>query len=159
MDYYQNNIIADDIDDGRPVYSTPYTVDLFEMGDTAQIDIYVNAVRSLPKSMSVIMTDQATARTINESIAPMFSLSPDKAKELTRIVRGVLMSTIYVGDLIVEIQQRIGVDEQTSQRIANELVAQVFKSAMDDIKSTQVARFSDRIGKPKNNNVLNLKQR
>lgn len=105
------------------------------------------------------MMDEKTGIVLNKTIGDEFGLSEDQCKELTRIVRDVLLSKLYVGDLVGEIAKRLGVAPDVAQKIANELVAKVFKSAMDDIKALQVANFGDRIGKPSGNNVLNLKAR
>lgn len=131
-----------------PVYSTPYTVDLFDMTDAAQIKEYTSAVRSLPKAMALIMRDQSTARAINEKIAPQFNLTPDQAKELTRVVRDVLISSLFVGDLVVELSNRLQIDEERGRQIANAVVAQILYPAMEDIKSVQMTYFPDRINQP-----------
>src|SRR5437870_4209139 len=129
-----------------PIYSSPYTVDLFDVTDEQQLKTYVDAVRNLPKPMRQIMMDQSTSRTINEKLAVQFNLSDEQTNELTRIVRDVLISTLFVGDLVVELSKRLGVDQERAPLIANALIAQIFKPAMEDIKSMQVAYFPDRIG-------------
>ena len=149
----------DFVDDGLPVYSTPFSIDLFNMQGAENIGTYFQAIRSLPTAMYRIMMDHTTGIVINKTIGDVYSLSAEQCKELTRIVRDVLLSKIYVGDLVDVIAKQLVVDADVSQKIANELVAKLFKSAMDDIKALQVAHFSDRIGKPTGDNVLNLKKK
>ena len=144
------------------IYSTPYTVDLFGLKELHQITSYMERAKALPKSMVYVLMDQSTARVINEQIGPQFKLSPDQIKDLTRIVRDVLLSSLYVGNLVQEIGKRLGVDEPTAKQIATALVEQVFKSAMDDIKALQVATFKDRIQQKtpqQEGNVINLRDR
>ena len=150
------------IPDAETAYHTPYTVDLWNMTELEQIGAYMDRVENLPKSMLHVMTDQSTARVINEQIGPQFKLSPDQIKDLTRIVRDVLLSSLYVGNLVQEIGKRLGVNEAIAKQIATALVEQVFKSAMDDIKALQVATFKDRIQQKtpqQEGNVINLRDR
>ncbi len=149
-------------------YPTPYTVDLFELeGDN--LGTYMEIIKLLPKPLSRIATDQTTGKILYEEFAPKFQLSREQTDTLTSIVRDVLISAIYVGDLIQEISARLEVPMNTAEQIANALIAKVFTSAMDDIKALQVRRFKDRIGqKPTtpppappvlDDNVINLRNK
>lgn len=148
-------------DDGKPLYPTPYSVDLFELTGAA-LKNYMDQVLLLPKSLVFVIKNHSIGRMINEQIAPQFHLTEDQIKELTRVVRDVLLSMLYAGDLVPQLSARLRVDEPTAQQIANVLVAQVFKPAMDDIKAMQLNTFPDRIGQKspeQEGNVINLRDR
>src|SRR3989344_7691568 len=97
---------------GEIFYSTPYSINLTPLRGMA-LKAYMKQVRQLPRPIFQTMTDQTTARYLNETLAPKFKLDQDQTKELTRIVRDVLLSSIYIGDLAQEIGTRMHVDART----------------------------------------------
>lgn len=134
----------DALDAGGNFYSTPYSIGLLSVRGTA-LKSYVSHVKQLPQKIFQLTTDQSTARYLNENLAPRFRLDGEQAKELTRIVRDVLISRMYIGDLATEIQARMRVEAGMAREIGNVLVGELFKPVMADIKALQLAHFADRI--------------
>ncbi len=147
----------------EPVYRTPYTVDLFDMSDKTKLKSYVNTVASLPKPLHAIILDQKTARYLNENLGAKMKLSETQRLELTRIVRDILISAVYIGDLATDIQSRLKIDEVSARNVANALITELLQPVMADIKALQLAKFKDRISgqamptSSTTNNVLNLR--
>lgn len=149
------------------IYPSPYTIDIYRLSELGDIKVYMDGVRVLPKPLYFLMTDQSTAKYLNENLAQRYRLTPEQIKDLTRIVRDVLLSTIYIGDLATEIQTRVRVEAGMAREIGNALVGELFKPVMADIKALQLAHFADRISggpaakpapRPDENNLLNLRR-
>ena len=132
------------MNDNEVVYRTPYTVDLMPL-QGEELGTYMAQVSTLPQLLIRLISDQSTARYLNENIAVKFGLSQPQAQELTRVVRDVLLSAIYIVDLAQNIQTRLGIQEGVSRDIANTLATELFGPVMNDIKALQMAHFGDRI--------------
>lgn len=142
----QQNDSFEPLVDG-PVYKSPFTVDT-EAFNPDELQLFMERVHDLPLALRQLMFDPGVARTINEKLAQQFNLDAAQTIELTRIVRDVLISTLFVGDLVVELSRRLNVDEARGQQITNALIGNIFEPVMEDIRSLQVRYFADRMGEP-----------
>lgn len=101
--------------------------------------------KNLSDNIKNIVFDFSTAEFIQDSLAPTFNLSAEQGKEITRIIRDVLLCYVFIIDMNKEIQNRLNVNPDTANQMASLIISKLFISAIDDIKKEQAAAFPDRI--------------
>ena len=88
-----------------------------------------------------------------------YDLTDDQAKEVSRIVRDILLGDLYLGDMIAQVKEKLGIDEEKARAISNALGEELFTPVLDEIKKLQLKNFSDRIGPVQQGNMINLKKK
>jgi hypothetical protein len=145
-------------------YPTPY--DIFPKQDFSSIEGYVSYVSSLPKPIRSILIQFETAEFIGDKLAPQFSLRDEQVINLTKIIRDVLIATLFIGDLTQAISQEVQVDSVTAKKISDMLIGELFTPAIQDIKELQKKYFSDRLSggagqsapsQPQSSQTINLR--
>lgn len=142
----------------------PYEIDLERaLGSPLIWQDYEDRVSSCPESVRTILCGADTASFLL-AIGSEFNLTDNQSQELTRIVRDILISKLYIGDMPVVIQRNLSLDQASSKKIAEKIIKELFVPAIEDIKKMQVEKFPDRIGKSNQppqttDNVLNLRKK
>jgi hypothetical protein len=126
-------------------YATPYNVGIKNLTQS-QLSAYISRSQELPPAIKDILADFSSAEFVEEKVGPKFSLTPEQKKGFTEIVRDILIGDMYMGDMIQEIHERIGLDQSLARNLANDTVNQLFAPALDDIKKIQSERFGNRVG-------------
>lgn len=122
-------------------YRTPYNIDIDALG-AGDFDSYLRSISGLPRILNNILFDFSTAEFIEENLGPNFQLSPDQKKEVIRIIRDLILSKFYLGDLINRFQEKLGMDQQKSRDMINYIFSGLFpKEALEELKKIQVAKF------------------
>lgn len=142
MAFNNNTKEYESISDGE--YATPYNVDLYDLNE-AERNIYIDKTLSIPLSMQNILTDFSTAEFIEETLGARFDLSPGQKKSIARIIRDILLGSVYLGSIIELIEQGSSFSKEEAKEIADMLVFNLFQPAIEDIKNSQKQIFS---GKP-----------
>ena len=68
-----------------------------------------------------------------------------QGQDVARLVRDIAIGDVFIGDMPTEISKRLGIDPATAREIANQIVAQLFTPALEDIKKVQAAKFPGRL--------------
>jgi len=105
---------------------------------------FVESFENLPQKLKDLFVSMDVAAEIY-SIHPGYTLKEAQVKLLAQIVRGVLLGTIFIGDMVFKIKSELGIDENTARDIANTLTSKIFSLALEDIKRLQHYNFSDKI--------------
>lgn len=122
-------------------YRTPYNVDIDALG-VGDFDSYLRSISRLPRILNNILFDFSTAEFIEENLGPNFQLSLDQKKEVTRIIRDLILLKFYLGDLINRFQEKLNLNQQKSRDMINYIFSGLFtKEVLEELKKIQIARF------------------
>lgn len=130
-------------------YHTPYDIDIKSLPDKPSTITYVRRVLSLPKKVVDIMFDPEIADLIEESFGPHFNLTPKQKRELTRIIRNVLLADLYFKKMPEIIQEKLFVNETTAKDLTKELLGKIFLAGWEDIKAMHDSKFETKEGSHK----------
>ncbi len=125
---------------------TPYNIDLDILSaDETLWSSFAKKFVILPKDVKdILLLDNTTAFLLD--ISHQLTLNEEQTKELTRIIRDVLLGDIFINDMSATISQKLNADQQTAQQIRDKIVKELFASAIEDIKKIQQDKFPDRVG-------------
>lgn len=140
MNKYSQKTILDEYK-----YFTPYSIDIFDFSTIEGVKKYLAKFQHLSEKIENLIFDFSSAEFIQDSLAPTFNLSVEQGKEITRIIRDVLLCYVFIIDMNKEIQNRLNVNPDTADQIASLIISKLFISAIDDIKKEQTAAFPNRI--------------
>ena len=118
----------------------PFRVDTLEMQKSGGLwERFVKQVDSVPSPIKDILFNIGTMELLIR-IAENFNLSRNQSRELSRIIRDVLLGNAYVGNMLQDITNRLALDSGAAKAIANEIVSELFSPAIEDIKKIQIGR-------------------
>ncbi len=140
MDEFQNKKIIDEF-----TYFTPYSVDVFNYDQPAKLEEYMSKFRDLAGKIKDIAFDFSTAEFVQDNLVPNFNLQPEQGREVTRIIRDILLSSTFIGDMPKEIQSKLNVDQNTANQITSKIVSELFALAIEEIKQAQATAFPNRV--------------
>src|SRR3989338_3520875 len=129
-------------------YFTPYSVDVFNFDNPVDIKVYMDKFKYVGGATKDLIFNSSTADFIQEELVPKFNLNKEQGREITRIIRDVLLADIFIGDKVSEIQKRLEINEGKAKQIASMIVTDLFTPALGEIKATHSARFGHRLGVP-----------
>lgn len=125
------------------------------------IEAFYARVEKLPKVIGDVLFALATPQKI-EQICQKFQLTENQSMYLSRIVRDVMIAKIYFGDLVEKIKSELDMPDILARKLANILVEELFRPAMEEMKKLQIEAFSDKIKeaskKGETSNVVNLRE-
>ncbi|GEM_PF-2344945 len=127
-------------------YFTPYSVDIFNFDNHADIKNYMEKFRFVSGNTRDIIFNPATADFIQEELVPSFNLNLDQGKEITRIIRDVLLTEIFIGDMTGEISKRLKIDQGLATQVGSKVVSELFAPAIEEIKEAHSGKFANRLG-------------
>jgi len=117
---------------------SPYWVDLSTSG--FDWEKFQDKIDALPEVLYNLLTDEKTSnfiKTLTQKYAPLSARGAD----IARIIRDVVLTDIYIGDMPAQISSKLGVDQNTATEIARTIVSQLFAPVIDDIKKIQLQKF------------------
>lgn len=122
---------------------SPFRIDS-QTTDSLEWDKFLKKINGVPVLIRNLITSADTVEFLI-IISEQFDLSAEESASLARIIRDVLLADIFLGDFPMLISQKLGVDGETANQIAQKIVSELFAPAIEDIKNTQREKFADRI--------------
>ncbi|MDO8495553.1 MAG: hypothetical protein Q7S32_03480 [bacterium] len=138
-------------------YDTPYSVTLREFFDASQKVKYIERILLLPDRLIRVLFDFKIAEFIEEDLGPRFNLSEEQKKELTKIIRDILLSDLSINQLPQKIQEKTKVNQNEAGDITKELLTKVFAPVLSDLKRMQPPPPAPPLNNQ--NNVLDLRNK
>src|SRR3989344_1150388 len=127
-------------------YTTPYMAGLDILGDNVEaIDKFIKSVLLLPRSIQKIMQSFSAAEFIEDKLGAVFNLSAEQKYQIAVVVKDILFSKTFLGDMPKEIQAKLGVSPDVAAKVAAMIVSDLFGPAIEEIKKAQSTAFSDRL--------------
>lgn len=133
-------------------FYTPYNVDVGELiKDRFRWNKFRDKIFALPPAFKDILSGVSTAEFFMQ-IANKHSLTEDGFKNLLRIVRDIILTDIYLGNITNEIKNRLKIDETTAKNIGGLIVSELFAPILGDLKKIHIEKFAKNIPKQQNQN-------
>lgn len=92
------------------------------------------------------------AEFIKDRVATPFNLAENQSKETALIVMDLILADLYLGNIVSEVQNRLGIDEQKAGVIAGLIVTELFTPILEDLKKMHLEKFAKNIPKPQPQN-------
>jgi len=121
-------------------YNTPYEIDIKNFTDQRSMEKYILSTLEPPKNIQKILIGFETAEFVEEDLGPKFNLYVVQKREITRIIRDLLLAKVYLGDMVKTIEEKLNITNEPAKQIANELI-RLFTPALEDIKKIHVEKF------------------
>ena len=128
-------------------YKTPYNIDLRRMHGFDKKN-YILTTLGLPPKLRSLLVDFSTAEFVEEKLGTQFNLSAPQKSEITRIIRDLLLTDLYLGDMVSHISTNLQLDLPTATNIANQIASELFDTVREDIIQLQNQKFGDRFQAP-----------
>ncbi len=100
-------------------------------------------LKKLPYTVVDILFGIDTPEIIR-SIAAKYRLNENQSVSLSRLIRKLLSVEIYLGDITVQVKERLTVNETVAKSIASSIISDLFASALEDLKKLHVEKFGKR---------------
>lgn len=139
-------------------YATPFNVDLYDPKFKKGATEYFRRVGSLPMPVKDIMANPSTAEFIEENLDQTFGLNTNQKTELTRILRDILLADLFWGDFPKTVSARLQVAPDTAIQIVKTITDGLLTPALEDIKTMQKEKFSNRISQNQSNQAQSQAQ-
>jgi hypothetical protein len=101
---------------------------------------FQDKIDALSENLYGLLVDEKTAdfvRSLTRRYAQLSVQGPD----IARIIRDVILTDIYIGDMPAQISSKLGVDQNMALEIARAIVSQLFAPVIEEIKKLQLQKF------------------
>lgn len=139
-------------------YNTPYEIDIKSFADQRSLERYITSTFEPSENIQKILLGFETAEFIEEQLGPKFNLSLQQKREVTRIIRDLLLAKVYLGDIVKTITEKLGFAPESAKQVANEII-RLFSPALEDIKKMHVEKFGKKENVSNPNNTVDLKNK
>lgn len=130
------------------IYS-PYAVYLDRItNDRFKYKKFHDGLKVLPEKLQDFIFDITPADFIKDKISTPFDLNENQSKETAIIVMDLVLSDLYLGNIVQEIQNRLNVDEIKAKTIAGLIVTELFAPILEELKKMHIEKFAKNIPKP-----------
>jgi len=140
----------------------PYDAYLNEVGDDQlKFNELNNKIRGLPRSLFDFIFDVLPADFIKDRISLALGLNENQSQETSKIVMEIILTDVYLGNVIQEIKNRLNIDEQKSKTIAGLIVTELFAPILEELKKIHVEKFAKNLPpqpQQQDDRIVNLKQ-
>jgi len=122
-------------------YYTPFNIDLEEISkDRFRWNKFKDKVTALPENFKEVLSSVQTAEFFI-NLFNKYSLTEEGFKNLLRITRDIILADLYLGDIIKEIESKVGVEENIAKEIANSIISNLFSLIIEDLKKIHIQKF------------------
>ena len=134
---------------GESKIYNPYSVYLNQMGnDRFKYRSFHDSLRNLPEKLQDFIFDTMPADFIKDQISVPFGLNENQSKEIAKMVMELILTDIYLGNVVDEVKNRLGIDDQKARTIAGLLVTELFAPILEDLKKMHIEKFAKNIPNP-----------
>ena len=124
----------------------PYDAYLNDVGDDRfRYGQFSDKIKNLSENFQDFIFDTATGDFIKDRISLALGLNQDQSKETAKIVMDLVLADLYLGNVVGEIQSRLGVDGIKAKTIAGLIIAQLFAPILEDLKKMHLEKFAKNI--------------
>lgn len=122
-------------------YQTPFNVDIGPATNKLSLTSYISRIKELPQKLINLLTDFSTAEFIEENLGIKYNLNKGQKAEITRLIRNVVLSDLYLGDLPAQITVKLGIEPNQARTIYEYIFDNLFNTVMEDLRLVQKNEF------------------
>ena len=100
---------------------------------------------SLPDSLLDFVFSPEPAEFIKDRVAVSLNLNEKQTMEVAKIILEIVVTDLYLGNVVEALKERIGIDEQKAKTIAGLIVAELFAPILDELKKMHIEKFAKNI--------------
>lgn len=131
------------INSGESKIYNPYNVYLNRAAnDRFKYGKFHDGLRGLPVNIQDFIFDTVPGDFIKDKISIPFGLDESQSKETAIIVMDLIIADLYLGNIVDEIKNRLGVDQVKAKTIAGLIVAELFRPILEELKKMHIEKFA-----------------
>ena len=124
------------------IYS-PYDVYLNQIsGDRFKYNQFHDKIKGLPENLQDFVFGAEPADFIKNRISEPLNLSETQTRETALVVMDLILANIYLGNIVSEVQKRLGIDDQKAGTMAGLIVAELFGPILEELKKEHIEKFA-----------------
>ncbi len=149
----------EDIDSDITAY-IPFSIDFFR-GKNLDMPTYLITISRIAPSLQHILKSEQTSVLIDNDLGMKFQLSGEQKIAIARIIRDIIIATMPLSALVASLEQKLGIDTTTAQKIAEDILTHLFSpealAELEKIHRTKppIEKSVPEISLPKTNTQLN----
>jgi hypothetical protein len=101
---------------------------------------FQDKIDALSENLYNLLIDEATS-TFIKMLTQKYAQLSIQGSDIARIIRDVILTDVYIGDMPAQISSKLGIDQNTALEMARAIVSQLFAPVIDDIKKLQLQKF------------------
>ena len=137
-------------------FYSPYYVDMESMVNKPFVyEQFLKRIYGLPKINTFFLENFKTAEFVKKVIEAN-GLNKGQGKEIARVIRDLLLTDAYLGNVVNLIQEKLNVNEMKAKTIAGLIVSELFAPILDDLKKMHIEKFAKNLPRPQLQNNLPL---
>lgn len=110
-------------------------------------EVFYTKASVLPRNIFEVLFNEETPSQV-KNITDQFQLNIKQIEELSRLIRKILVTEIYLGDIVQEITNRLAVSPNIAKEIANRVITNLFAPAIEDLKKLHTEKFPGKAPTP-----------
>ncbi len=138
----------------------PYDAYLNSIGDNRfGYNKFSDKIKNLSENFQDFIFDTAPGDFIKDRISVPLGLNESQSKEMAVVVMDLILANLYLGNIVGEIQNRLGAEEMKAKTIAGLIITELFAPILEDLKKIHVEKFAKNIPKPQiqDDRIVDLK--
>ncbi|MEK7659498.1 MAG: hypothetical protein AAB338_02505 [Patescibacteria group bacterium] len=125
----------------------PYDAYLNYIGDDQfKYKRFNDKIKNLPEKLQDFIFDTMLGDFIKGRISVPLGLSENQSQETAKIVMELIIADLYLGNIVNEVKNRLGTDDQKAKTIAG-LVIELFTPVLNDLKKMHLEKFAGSVSK------------
>lgn len=121
----------------------PYDVYINQnWGDNFKYNQIHDKLKNIPNELFDFLFDLKTGDFIKDRVSVPLQLNEHQSKGLAVLVLEFILADTYLGNIVNEIKNRLGVDEIKATIIAGLVVAELFSPILEELKKRHVEKFA-----------------
>ena len=133
----------------------PYDVYLFIIGnDRSRYARLTDKINSLSENLQDFIFNTVPGDFIKDRISIPLNLNQNQSIEIAKIVLDIILTDVYLGDIVSQNQQRVYIDEQKAKTTAGLIVAELFTPILEELKKKHVEKFGKMMTQPQKQSPL-----
>ena len=97
-------------------------------------------LRGLPENLQDFIFDAMPGNFLKDRVSVPLGLDENQSKETAKLVLELVIADTYLGNIVDEIKNRLGIDEQKAKTVAGLIVTELFAPILEDCSSFLLTR-------------------
>lgn len=121
----------------------PYDAGLEKTGgDRFRLNQLHDKLKKLPTGLQDFIFSTVPGDFIKDRISTRQGLNENQSRELAILVLELTLADVYLGNIVNEIKNRLGIDNIKAKTIAGLIVAELFGPILEELKKMHIEKFA-----------------